>query len=158
MSKHKVKVFDIPKDINNSRWLTVEAFCLENSLNADNVYMYKTSNPEFPIFRKDGKDVWVDANNITIGMKDFNAKRQYYFLKMYEEIYYGLTRYLNDYQIAKFMAKTHNTTVQPWVNFLLKHEPSMLSEKSLLFIKTGKHILDTKALYRNFKPKWEIEK
>ena len=162
--KHHLKPIDKEacKRANSPIWRSVTSVVNDLGLDRNTFYIRKMSEPD--IFKdvglsEGGMQQFINMNEYSTYGRDFNPKREYHYMTMYDEIYFGLTRFLNKSEIAELCLKlipdaADGTTLQSWIGWMSQPMPSM-DKRALAFIRLGKHILQTKALYRNFTPDWE---
>jgi hypothetical protein len=75
---------------------------------------------------------------------------------MFDALYFELSRYLSDLQIGTlFSALDERHTPNSWAVYLSTYI-ILFNERALLFMQLAKKVLCTKALVRNFKPRWDL--
>lgn len=105
--------------------------------------------------KKVGNSLFVDIHQMPM-KDDVIIPRKWAFERMFDNIYFALKKYLNDNEISKLMAAFDHGTVTSWYTYLNSYEIKM-NERAWHFIKYGKLILRTRALYRNFEKKEDYE-
>jgi len=93
-------------------------------------------------------DFLIDVNNWNSKAHgDTNTKRRYITDRMFENVYYGLDLYLNDFQKAQLLSALNGDSEGSWTNWLRDFRP-VLGDKLRDFLVYGLKIIKTKALYR----------
>lgn len=139
------------KQINKPLWVNVEQaryYGISDELFQYKAFTYKDSTKEI-----NGKK-YLNINDLEFMNVEVNPKRKYWFMRMYDYIYFELDKYLNDSQKAKIIHALSNVgTVDSWANLFSTYDYA-LNERAYHFIKWGNLILQTKSLYKNFDKRW----
>jgi hypothetical protein len=155
LASDNLEPLNLPKNVNKPYWV-------HNRELAERLYISNEEAVLLIAMRKHkGKEVkslygrnYINLNDLRYKGEVFNTKREYYFITMFDNLYFELTRYLSQYEVSKLFAAIDNTHSQRSWNTYMQQYHIQMNERALLFMQLAKKALNTKALVKNYKRKW----